>query len=210
MADGGITGTVDVVRALAKLKNAEKQGRFALARALTLTAKDAAKDVTDALPQIFDKPTPFTKRSIAITPATAATLQSVVFVKDIQAGYLALEETGGTRGPKPGAPVTLPVNIRTNVYGNIARGRIAKEVAKPDVFVAAGKGLTRHLPPGIYQRRKATRRAGARAPKLLVALEPKATYRPRFGMKKRVRATVLRVFDSRFTESARKALETAR
>lgn len=229
--------SVEIAPALAKLARAESQARFALARALTLTAKDAAAELTAALPEIFDAPTPFTRRAIAITPARKDTLVAEVFVKDVQARYLARQEVGGVRRPEPGAPVVLPVRIRTNVYGNIARGRIAREREKPTTFVSKqDTPKTRHLPPGIYERAdRGNRRQGGRGTvgalrigptgkkaggaaykgkltslKLLVALERQAQYRPRFGMKVRVARTVRRVFAARFAESVEQALRTAR
>ena len=99
---------------------------FGIARGLTQVAKTSAQSVTAALPVEFDRPNPFTMQSIAFTPATKDTLVSTVFVKDAQARYLDLEETGGTRTPMPGSPINIPVDLKTNAFGNIPRGKIAQ------------------------------------------------------------------------------------
>lgn len=205
--------TVDTSRAMKKLSGVEKQVNFATARALTLTAKDAQKELTQDLPEIFEDPTPFTKRGLAIIPANKVNLQAFVFVKDIQAGYLARQQVGGQRRPRPGSPILLPVRLRTNRYGNIARGRIAREKAKPNVFFVSGRRKrTKHLPPGIYQRPKSSGRRRRRPAglKLLVALEQRAQYRPRFQMHERVGRVVLKRFPDHFNDSLRSALASAR
>lgn len=192
-------------------KQIAKQQDFAMAVALTRTAKDAASDVMVSLDTAFDRPTPFTKRGITIIPAKKGEPVAYVLAKDIQADYLAIQEVGGVRTPKPGAPVLAPVQIGVNVYGNIPKGKIRREIAKPAVFVSGqDESRTRHLPPGIYQRFKPTRRHAARPPKLLVALRKRAGYRPRLGMHKTVNKTVLRTFPGHYIEALRKALESAR
>lgn len=204
--------SIDIGGARRKLGAVERQVRFATARALTMTAKDAQGAVTADLDSIFDQPVRFTRQAIAILPARRETLEAWVLVKDRQAEYLALQETGGLRMPRPGAPVLVPVGIRTNRSGNIPRGAVARTVAKPDSFVAGGKDArTRHLPPGIYRRMK--RRGRGRAPgrlKLLASLERRAAYRPRFGFRRRVVSVVLDRFPRNFAEALRQALATAK
>jgi hypothetical protein len=196
----------------------EKQVRFATARALTLTARAAQQDVTAHLGDIFDRPNPFTQRAVAFLPATRETLVSWVIVKDQQAQYLAIQETGGVRQPRPGAPVIVPVNIRRNVYGNIARGAIGRARAKPNTFFVGRDETPRtaHLAPGLYQRfnRPKGRRKGrprlARPPKLLAALHEQAQYRPRFNFRSRVLRVVRDQFGTIFAASLRVALASAR
>ena len=140
----------------------DKNMRFASARALTMTAKDASATVTKDLSSIFDRPNQFTKRAVAVLSATTSRLQSNVLVKDQQAEYLTYQEEGGDRRPMPGKPVVLPVRQRTNQFGNIPRGAIGKAKDKRTTFVATGKGRTKHLAPGIYERPiKGKRRNGS-------------------------------------------------
>lgn len=192
-----------------KRKIVEKQVPFALALALTRTAKDAQKEVHQAMPKVFDQPNPFTRRSVAIIPAKKQRPVAWVLVKDLQARYLAIQEVGGQRRPMPGAPITIPVNIRRNRYGNIPRGAIGREVAKPNVFTVGPRDRrARKLPPGIYRRQRGRNRS--KPPKMLVALQKRARYRPRFGFKRRVIKIVLDRFPDNFNSALRKALKTAR
>lgn len=189
-------------RVQSKLRGIAGQVQYATARALTKTAKDAQAEVTRQIPQRFDRPTPFTQRAIGITPATKATLSASVFVKDKQAEYLALEETGGTRHPKKRALV-LPRDARLNQYGNLPRGSIQRLLARPDVF--SGKVGT---VAGIWQR--ITRGKNKGQTKLLVAYQTEATYKPRFHFRDTVLATARRVVHANFVEALREALRTAR
>lgn len=203
--------SVDVARLERRLAALPGQVRFATAYMLTQLAKDAQGAAHARIEQAFDKPTRFTQTAIAIKPATKANLTSVVFAKDIQAGYLAIQETGGERTPRPGAPVIVPVQIGVNAHGNIPRGKLKREVAKPTTFVSRqDTPRTRHLPPGIYQRFKQGRGKTARPPRLLVALEKVARYRPRFRFRETVREAVETNIDRRWVEAVRRALETAR
>src|SRR5690348_15010580 len=79
---------------------AQKQIPFATAKALTETARLAQVAVTRSLPSTFDRPNPFTMRAIGIRAARKGDLSAAVFVKDKQAEYLAIQETGGEAQPK--------------------------------------------------------------------------------------------------------------
>src|SRR5690348_6496059 len=70
-----------------------KQFPFAVSRALTELAADVQKAEKDALPKVFDRPTPFTVNSIRIIPARKGQWWSEVFVQDIAAEYLQPYET---------------------------------------------------------------------------------------------------------------------
>ncbi|MEO6709866.1 MAG: hypothetical protein ABIP42_09805 [Planctomycetota bacterium] len=198
---------------------------FGVARGLTTTAKQTSEKLRADLPSIFDRPTPFTRNAMAITPATKTSLVASVFVKDAQAAYLQMEETGGVRSPMPGSPINLPVSQRTNAYGNIARGAIGRAKAKGTVFVSKGQGRTAHLPPGLYERlgtrtakgmgsargRKKTTGRGAQKSrvKLLVAFERKANYAPRFGFKTRSAVFATSVLKANIASSIEAAMASA-
>src|SRR4051794_26909518 len=79
---------------------AKRQVPFATAKALTATADAARIAVTRSLPHVLDRPTPFTLRSVRISPARKSDLTARVFVMDKQAEYLAIQETGGDATPK--------------------------------------------------------------------------------------------------------------
>lgn len=193
---------------------------FGIARGLTKVAQAAAADIKRSLPTTFDRPNPFTLQGVTFSPATKDTLVSTVFVKDQQAAYLEIEETGGIRAPRPGSPINLPVDLRTNAYGNIPRGKIAQLLARKDVFVASGKGRNAALPPGLYQRlpaskrgrgRKRVSRANRKAQlELLVAFEKRAAYKPRFGLETSVAAFVATQGASIVEKSLADAIASAR
>ena len=217
-----------------------RQGPFVLASALTALAKDGQAAATASLPARFDRPTAFTGRAVGIVPAAKALPQAQVFVKREQAEYLAIQESGGERRPRPGAPVLLPVNLRLDPHGNIGRGRLRRERTRKDTFVSGqDEARTRHLPPGIYRRGKVgTRRrrsGGGRGSKgrlfaglggvasggagikgvatslrLLVRLHPRAAYRRRFGFRQTVAAAVRANARRRLAEAVARALATAR
>lgn len=213
----------------------DKNVRFGTARGLTQTAKQISAKIAADLPTTFDRPNPFTQRGIGFTPANTATLTAMVFVKDAQAAYLLRQETGGTRLAKTGDPVNLPVNQKTNQYGNIGKGVIGRLKQKPGAFVADGKGKTAHLQPGIYQRPKRGKRrdgstgtmgalrhggmgkaiggraaTGAIGLKLLVSFQKQARYRPRFKFVDSVKAQARATLPENIRRSIDDAMRTAR
>lgn len=177
----------------------QRQVPFATARALTVTAQLAAGAVTRQLPTIFDRPTPFTLRAIGVQPATKRHLEARVFVKDRQAEYLALEETGGTRQPKTRALI-MPKAAARNAYGNLARNAVRSLKRRKDVFVGQGPGGQ----GGIYRRRKDD------TLQPLIVFVASAHYKPRFGFKVRVGKVVRAAIAPAFREQMRRALATAR
>lgn len=212
-----MAAVVEIEGARRKLAAAREQAPFALALALTNLAKDAQAAVEATIPSRFDRPTPFTRRAVGIVAASKHVPVAQVFVRDVQAGYLEIQERGGVREPAPGAPVILPVAIGLDPYGNIPRGRVKREKAKPETFVVTGEDArARHLAPGIYRRfkRPKGRRAGAkreaRPPKLLVAFARRARYRPRFGFVETVLEAVRARAEARLREAIARALATAR
>lgn len=213
----------------------DKNLRFASARALTMTAKDASATVTKDLSSIFDRPNQFTKRSVAVLSATTSKLQSTVLVKDQQADYLTYQEEGGDRRPMPGKPVVLPVKQRTNQFGNIPRGAIGRAKDKPTTFVATGKGRTKHLAPGIYERpikgkrrngsigtKGALRQGGTAKPvggsagrgasglNLLVSFKARASYKPKFNFRDRVLKSANDTLEGNLRRSIADAVKTMR
>lgn len=171
---------------------------FATAVALTRTGKDAKAAVEKKLPDVFDRPTPFTQRGVAALPASKRRMYSRVLIKDAQAKYLKLQEDGGTRRPA-GRALVIPFSARRNRYGNIARGGVRRLLARDDTFSGVVRGIG-----GIWQRR----RDGTVV--LLVAYEDQATYRPRFGFAKTVDEIARQRFDAHFRAAFSEAMETAR
>ena len=174
-----------------------RQLPFATALALTATAKDVQRNVEKAIDRGFDRPTPFTRRAIGITAARKTRLIASVFVKRIQAQYLAVQETGGERRPR-GRALVLPAAARLNRYGNLPRGAVRRLLGRPDTFSGTVRGIA-----GIWQRR-------GRSVSLVVAYEPKARYRPRLGFMDTARKTARARFPIQMRRALERALATAR
>lgn len=197
-----------------------RQVPFAMAQALTDVVRQVQAAETRALPEVFDNPTPFTKRAFAVTAARKSNLVAVVFAKDIQRAYLApYGETGSGRqvvGPnRRGIPV--PKRVGVNQYGNLTKGKVKALLAKPGVF--SGKIETRsgQVVSGIWQRVPA-QAVGRRRPdgreegalKLLVRWSDGAPVHQRFGFQARARALVMAQMRTAFASAWAKALATAR
>lgn len=180
------------------LKRAQRQIPFATARALTETAKDGRKAEQRRLERVLDRPTPFTKRGVAIRSASKRQLRARIFYKDVQAGYLEILEKGGTRTPE-GRALLVPVGARVNKYGNLSRNQVARLLARPNVFSGqVGRAA------GIFQVMRSGR------VKLLVAYESRARYRPQLGFRRAAEKRARRAFPVKFRAAFREALRTAR
>lgn len=150
---------------------------FAAARALNDTATDVADAWRESMERQLDRPTPFTLRGPHLQRRARKTrLTAVAAVRPIQAEYLRIQVTGGTRRPD-GSAILVPVGARRNRYGNLTRNYIRTLLNSGRGFVASRNDpRTANLPPGIYRRR----RRGSRTlpPELMVAFEDSAQYRP--------------------------------
>jgi len=104
---------------------------FAIARALTDMAQLGKATIAREIPAIFSKggpPKPFTVNSAVARPASKSTLAAEVFIKNTQAAYLQLEETGGTRSPR-GAALVWPGSSAPALHdshGNLPEGLLRR------------------------------------------------------------------------------------
>lgn len=171
---------------------------FALALALTNTARhDVKPAIEQRIETAFDRPTPFTKRGVAYRPAKKNAPVATVFIKDVQAGYLEIEEFGGVRLPAKRA-IPIPARGQVNKYGNLPRGRVQRLLAQPNTFSGRVKGRA-----GIWKRTK-------KGVKLLVSWEDRATYRPRFAFFETARQAAVTHFPRQFEMAWNRAIATAR
>lgn len=175
----------------------KKQLPFATALALTKTAGEGKDNTIKRLPRVFDRPTPFTTRGVAIKPATKHNLVATVFFKDIQAQYLWFEEEGGIRYPARRALV-MPVNVPLNKYGNMTRRKVQQLLARKNTFVGTVKGIG-----GIWQRNKS-------GLKLLVRFHRQAKYKKRLGFAIGVQKTAAARFDHHLAKAMRRAVDGAK
>lgn len=206
---------------LSRLDNVVRnQAPFAIAKAMTVTMQQAKVAEDAHIIATFDKPTPFTQRAVAVTGATKKNLTASVFVRDVQAKYLAAEAEGGQREFKSfekqfaagGQPlVALPGRgVSLNQYGNITKAKI-KAIAR-DVNTSgkakrffSGKPKGSDLPAGIYTRTNNNKQI---TPLLVFATE--AVYQKRFKFSEVGIATVTAQFEANMVAAWAEAVRTAR
>lgn len=194
-----------------------RQVPFATAVALTNLAKGAQALEADDIAHTFDHPTPFTRNAIAIQPATKSKPIAVVFPKAIAAEYLEPYIDGGNRslGSKKG--MLVPIGARTNQYGNLSKGQLARLKAKPGVFIGAVTTKGGRTIKGVWQRPAAPKRprgAGQPPPaghlKLLIEFADTTPVRKRLDFYGRIQRYVRANAAREFNAALSKALATAR
>ncbi|WP_431477803.1 hypothetical protein [Massilia eburnea] len=180
---------------------AKKQLPFAVAKGLTATAKDVQGKLAQALTQHIDRPTPFTLRAFAVTPATKSKPYASVFVRPDQWKYLTYQFDGGDRRPT-GRALVLPKSVKLNQFGNMQRRAIKQLLAKKNVFSGVVSGV-----PGIYLRKRSPAGNGL---KLLIGYAQQARYRSRYPFKELAERSVAKAFDRNLQRAIDDALATAR
>ncbi len=135
-----------------------KQLPFAMAQAVTGTARQVARVERDRFASFFDAPTPFTLNAMGVIPARKYAPTATVFVKDIQAAYLLPYEQGGAQPLGAKQAILTPRDIALNAYGNLPRGKIASLKGRPDLFIGEVKTRDGRTIGGVWQRVNVTRR----------------------------------------------------
>ncbi|MBF0305175.1 MAG: hypothetical protein HQL41_05955 [Alphaproteobacteria bacterium] len=121
------------------------QARFATVLALTRVAKKAQAASQDEMRRVFDRPTPYTMRSLAVRPATKTDLEAEVLFRDFAGKgtparkYMFPGVYGGARHLKrferalaardilPSGMMAMPgEGAKLDAYGNMSRGQIVK------------------------------------------------------------------------------------
>lgn len=152
-----ITLPADVRQAIDSIDAAlQRQIPFATKLLLDELALGVKAEQEREIRRIFDRPTPYTQRSIFIRRATKARLQALVWVKDDLAGapdtnYLDSQVFGGARrfkrferalqrvGVLPAGWYAVPgVGATLDAYGNMSRGQIVQLIAYFDAFGEQG------------------------------------------------------------------------
>lgn len=142
---------------------------FATAYLLTQLGMAARDKVKGTIPQVFDRPNPWTQNSIYLQPATKSRQFSKVWIKDNSLTSLAHHVEGGQRKPKlferrlriagilKGSHqyVVPSLTLKLDQYGNVSRGLINKVLsslgAQSDVYAnTTAKALTRNKTQGDY------------------------------------------------------------
>ncbi len=144
-----VTSNIDAV--LQETRLMVPQHRFAMAVALTRTAKDVEKGIYAEMDRVWDKPTPFSKRSLFVKPARKDDLAAVVEIKDrfpSKATYTpdetykhqffegqrkrkGIERYAERAGLISSSEWLVPASgARLDAYGNMARGQVAQMMSQ--------------------------------------------------------------------------------
>lgn len=134
----------------AALAGMERQIPYALANGLNSTARYVKDAVTTNMHRVFDRPTPYTLKSLKMTPAKAPrTITASVWFKDPpnlsqKDHYLLPQIQGGSRPMKPfemglGGRYTVPgKSMAMDQYGNMGRGQLTKIMSQSGSFRESG------------------------------------------------------------------------
>lgn len=213
----------------ARLSGMSKQVNYAAAVALTATAKKAQAAMPAALERALDRPTPFTKSSVFVSPANKTNLAATIGFKDRAATYMARQIAGGAYNPG-NKGLKLPAAINLDAHGNIPRGVIKRLIAvakkegkltkrksrlirvsnKVELFYGDPTDVGgHHFPPGIYKR---VDLGNGRHQLIPVVIFPRvaAHYKPRFHFRAEVEKIVSAEWPGEFSRALDNALRTAR
>lgn len=150
------TNIGDVAKQLNVIFAPEKMAKI-YSTALTRSAKDAQQAIQKEMPRVFDRPTPFTIKSVMFKAATAQTLESQVLIREeafkgtAPVKYMAPETYGGDRRQKrferqlqavgllPQGMFAVPARgAKVDAYGNWDRGQIVQVLSYLRAFGQQG------------------------------------------------------------------------
>ena len=151
--------SVDITRAVAALDSlARTQVPFATSRTLNAVAEKVVEAEQHEMRDVFDRPTPYTLRSMRVIRSSRQRLEAVVTFKDAfgkaqvsASKYLAPQIKGGSRRPKrfevalqragampEGFRAVPGSGVRLDAYGNIPGATIVKLLSYFRAFPEAG------------------------------------------------------------------------
>lgn len=160
----------------AKSKAVIDKSALAAAKALTFTGESVRTKDRDAMSEVFDKPTPYTLRSLYLQGATPQRLEAKVWFKSQRYGshYLLPQVEGGQRrlkrfekhladaGMLPQGMYVMPGSrMPLDQYGNIKTGTLVK-------ILAALKALPQRGHMANRAAQNAARASKAKRPKAMV------------------------------------------
>jgi hypothetical protein len=198
---------------------------FATSQALNRTAYQIQQALNYETTNYFDRPAPFTQRAFRFTRSTKANLEVVVGAAPKQAQYLRFGVRGGSRPAKgferkflasvvegrsiPSGAQLVPTGlVPLNAQGNVSLATIKRIQqgmngnARGGFFYGKPKGGDR--PVGIY------RRSREQLFPYFLAINGRASYRPRFPILKIGTEKAQAVFGGYLRSSLSEALRTAR
>ncbi len=221
-----ITVTSNIKEVMPQLEQfTSRQAPFAIAKALTATAKLVQAEITTQLTTAFDRPNAFTQRAFAVQMARKDSLTAIVFAKDKQARYLKFGVQGGGRRVKAferrvdattqaddqaGTGKLVPTrNVRLDASGGVSLATIKRitQQGNRKYFIGKpkGQGMNAGRGFGIYERVA----GGKRVKALMVFAEPK-DYRKRLDMPGIGARVVRQRFDTELRNAWAMAMRTAK
>lgn len=163
-----VKGLDQATKDLAERFSSRRIGAVA-ATAVTRTANDVRGAIQAEMSRVFDRPTPYTLRSVRVKAATASTPVAEVFISEQKAPrdpspavVLKPQVEGGPRGNKglelalrrigalPAGWLIVPSkSLRLDAYGNVSRGIVQQVIAqlrqRVDVGPTNGRGLVKAI-----------------------------------------------------------------
>jgi len=203
-----------------------KQLPFAISQALNSTGFDIRASLNGATRQYFNNPAPFTQRAFFVQKGSKRDLQVTVHAGKLQDRYLRFGVKGGQRPQKgferkflsdvvgnrsiPSTTQLIPTSlVKVNAQGNVSLATIKRIQQGMNGKARGGffAGQPRNnpgLPPGIY------RRSREQLFPYFVAINGKASYRPRFPIFDIGQKVTQRRFGTYLRSSLEKAVASAK
>lgn len=169
--------TVEGIDSITKLADQfGRQGKFAMAKALTQTATAVRDEAKREMLRAIDRPTPYTLSALRLLPAKVGSLSASVWFKDEAPGggtpatrYLLPQVEGGGRnikrfeqalqitGHMPKGWYAMPgAGANLDRYGNISRGQVVQILSQLRIQLVAGSERRMGIgAKGIAAQRKA-------------------------------------------------------
>jgi len=192
----------NIKQAVAKLQSITdaKQLPFAIARALTVTARDVQDEVRNNLAQRFTLRNNWVRQGIQIQRATKQNLEAMVFSRD---AFMGLQEVGGAKSPL-GNYLAVPTSlVRRTPKDMIRKADRPKCLGnKAEVIEFMGRKWL-----ALKRSRKGRNKNDLR---LMYLLVPRADIEPRLKLRDDGLRVSQAVFQRRLQESLELALRTAR
>jgi hypothetical protein len=192
----------NIKQAVAKLQRITdaKQLPFAIARALTVTARDVQDEVRNNLAQRFTLRNNWVRQGIQIQRATKQNLEAMVFSRD---AFMGLQEVGGAKSPL-GNYLAVPTSlVRRTPKDMIRKADRPKSLGnKAEVIEFMGRKWL-----ALKRSRKGRNKNDLR---LMYLLVPRADIEPRLKLRDDGLRVSQAVFQRRLQESLELALRTAR